>query len=101
MKSLSLMSLLSISLTLGVPSVVLSHPGHEDEFQSTEGIERVEVSPETDSQTTVVQETKAEATQEESGGLPMMTFAAISAGVIILVGGAFAVMGNGSKKENS
>ena len=31
----------------------------------------------------------------------MMTFAAISAGVIILVGGAFAVMGNGSKKENS
>ena len=48
MKSLSLMSLLSISLTLGLPTVVLSHAGHGDEFQATGGIERVEVNPESD-----------------------------------------------------
>lgn len=48
MKSLSLISLLSLSLTLGTPTVVLSHVGHGDEFQATGGIERVEVNPEND-----------------------------------------------------
>jgi membrane fusion protein, cation efflux system len=48
MKSLSLISLLSLSLTLGTSTVVLSHVGHGDEFQATGGIERVQVNPETD-----------------------------------------------------
>ncbi|NET90820.1 MAG: cobalt transporter [Kamptonema sp. SIO1D9] len=48
MKSFSLVSLLSLSLTLGAPSVVLSHVGHGDEFQATGGIDRVEVNAETD-----------------------------------------------------
>ncbi len=49
MKNFSLISILTLSLTLGVPSVVLSHVGHGDEFQATGGIDRVKVNPETDS----------------------------------------------------
>ncbi|MGD1805249.1 cobalt transporter [Dapis sp. BLCC M126] len=49
MKSFSLISILTLSLTLGAPTVVLSHVGHGDEFQATGGIERVRVNPETDS----------------------------------------------------
>lgn len=206
MKSLSLMSLLSLSLTLGAPSVVLSHVGHGDEFQGTGGIERVEVNPENDqllgivvtpieqsasngvmipvtalveadgkqlvfvkyenfyepvevttgetqgdlmevteglsvgeqlvtqgslslyaeSRKTKTAETEAtsepiittettsnsedaentvkaseSATAETSGGFPMMTVAAIGGGVVVLVGGALAVMGSGGKKKNS
>lgn len=48
MKSLSLASILTVSLSIGVPSVVLSHVGHGDEFQATGGIERVQVNTETD-----------------------------------------------------
>jgi cation efflux system membrane fusion protein len=48
MKSLSIISLLSLSLTLGVPNLVLSHVGHGDEFQATGGIEKVQVNAETD-----------------------------------------------------
>ncbi|MEC5032594.1 MAG: cobalt transporter [Oscillatoria sp. PMC 1051.18] len=48
MKSFSLVSLLSLSLTLGAPSIVLSHVGHGDEFQATGGINRVEINAETD-----------------------------------------------------
>lgn len=210
MKSLSLMSLLSLSLTLGAPTVVLSHVGHGDEFQATGGIERVEVNPENDqllgivvtpieqsatngvmipvtalveadgkqlvfvkyenfyepvevttgetqgdlititkglsigeklvtqgslslyaesrktktaeteatSEPIIATETETEttsksgdventvkasesATAETSGGFPMMTVAAIGGGVVVLVGGALAVMGSGGKKENS
>ena len=206
MKSLSLMSLLSLSLTLGVPSVVLSHVGHGDEFQATGGIERVQVNPENDqmlgivvtpieqsaangvmipitalveadgkqlvfvkyenfyepvevttgttqgdlititdglsvgeqlvtqgslslyaeSRKTKTAETEAtsepiittettsnsedaentakaseSATEETSGGFPIITVAAIGGGVVVLVGGALAVMGSGGKKENS
>ncbi|NES64806.1 MAG: cobalt transporter [Okeania sp. SIO2D1] len=49
MKNFSLISILTLSLTLGVPTVALSHVGHGDEFQATGGIERVQVNPETDS----------------------------------------------------
>ncbi|MDJ0553484.1 MAG: cobalt transporter [Microcoleaceae cyanobacterium MO_207.B10] len=49
MKSFSLISILTLTLTLGTPTVVLSHVGHGDEFQATGGIERVQVNPETDS----------------------------------------------------
>ncbi|MDJ0731083.1 MAG: cobalt transporter [Crocosphaera sp.] len=211
MKSLSLMSLLSLSLTLGAPTVVLSHVGHGDEFQATGGIERVEVNPENDqvlgivvtpieqsatnrvmipitalveadgkqlvfvkyenfyepvevttgetqgdliaitkglsvgeqlvtqgslslyaesrktktaeteatSEPIIVSKTDAEgtsnsddsagnivkasesATEETSGGFPLMTVAAIGGGVVVVVGGALAVMGSGGKKENS
>ncbi|EAZ90811.1 efflux RND transporter periplasmic adaptor subunit [Crocosphaera chwakensis] len=211
MKSLSLISLLSLSLTLGAPTVVLSHVGHGDEFQATGGIERVEVNPENDqmlgivvtpieqsaangviipvtalveadekqlvfvqyenfyepvevtigetqgdlieiseglsvgeqlvtqgslslyaesrktktaeteptSEPMIVSETETEttsnnndnagnsvkasepATEEKSGGFPLMTVAAIGGGVVVLVGGALAVMGSGGKKENS
>ena len=211
MKSLSLMSLLSLSLTLGVPNVVLSHVGHGDEFQATGGIERVEVNPENDqmlgivvtpieqtatngvmipvtalveadgkqlvfvqyenfyepvevttgatqgdlieitqglsigeqlvtqgslslyaeSRKTKTAETEPtaepittsepdakgtsnsddnagnmvkaseSATEEQSAGFPMMTVAVIGGGVVVLVGGALAVMGSGGKKENS
>ncbi|MDJ0662029.1 MAG: cobalt transporter [Crocosphaera sp.] len=206
MKSLSLMSLLSLSLTLGVPTVALSHVGHGDEFQATGGIERVEVNPENDqvlgivvtpieqsatngvmipvtalveadgkqlvfvkyenfyepvevttgetqgdlieitdglsvgeqlvtqgslslyaesrktktaetettSEPIIATETTSKsedaentvkasesATEEISGGFPMMTVAAIGGGVVVLVGGALAVMGSGGKKENS
>ncbi|WP_009543192.1 cobalt transporter [Crocosphaera subtropica] len=206
MKSLSLMSLLSLSLTLGAATVVLSHVGHGDEFQATGGIERVEVNPENDqvlgimvtpieqtstngvmipvtalveadgkqlvfvkyenfyepvevttgetqgdlmevteglsvgeqlvtqgslslyaeSRKTKTAETEAtsepmmtpettsksedaenavkaseSATAETSGGFPMMTVAAIGGGVVVLVGGALAVMGSGGKKKNS
>ena len=210
MKSLSLMSLLSLSLTLGVPSVVLSHVGHGDEFQATGGIERVQVNPENDqmlgivvtpieqtaangvmipvtalveadgkqlvfvkyenfyepvevttgttqgdlieiteglsvgeqlvtqgslslyaesrktktaetvptSEPIISAETETEttsnsedaentvkasesATEEKSGGFPIITVAAIGGGVVVLVGGALAVMGSGGKKENS
>lgn len=193
-------------LTLGVPSVVLSHVGHGDEFQATGGIERVEVNPENDqvlgivvtpieqsatngvmipvtalveadgkqlvfvkyenfyepvevttgetqgdlmevteglsvgeqlvtqgslslyaesrktktaeteptSEPIITTETTSNsedaenavkasesATEETSGGFPMMTVAAIGGGVVVLVGGALAVMGSGGKKENS
>ncbi len=210
MKSLSLMSLLSLSLTLATPTVVLSHVGHGDEFQATGGIERVEVNPENDqllgivvtpieqsaangvmipvtalveadgkqlvfvkyenfyepvevttgetqgdlievteglsigeqlvtqgslslyaesrktktaetvptSEPIITTETETDttsnsedaekmvkaselATEEKSGGFPMMTVAAIGGGVVVLVGGALAVMGSGGKKENS
>ncbi len=211
MKSLSLMSLLSLSLTFGVPNVVLSHVGHGDEFQATGGIERVEVNPENDqmlgivvtpieqtstngvmipvtalveadgkqlvfvqyenfyepvevttgatqgdlieiteglsvgeqlvtqgslslyaesrktktaeteatSESIITTETETEATsnsddnsenivktsesatKEKSGGFPLMTVAAIGGGVVVLVGGALAVIGSGGKKENS
>lgn len=40
--------LLITTLLLSVPSLVLSHVGHGDEFQATGGIERVKVNPETD-----------------------------------------------------
>ena len=49
MKSFSLISILTLTLTLSVPTVALSHVGHGDEFQATGGIERVQVNPETDS----------------------------------------------------
>ncbi len=49
MKSFSLISILTLTLTLGTPTVVLSHVGHGDEFQATGGIDRVKVNPETDS----------------------------------------------------
>lgn len=49
MKSLSLTSILSLSLILSTPSISYAHVGHGDEFQSTGGIEKVEVKPETDS----------------------------------------------------
>ncbi|MGD1712463.1 cobalt transporter [Dapis sp. BLCC M172] len=49
MKKFSLISILALSLTLGVPTVALSHVGHGDEFQATGGIDRVKVNPETDS----------------------------------------------------
>ena len=211
MKSLSLMSLLSLSLTLGVPTVVLSHVGHGDEFQATGGIEKVQVNPENDqmlgivvtpieqtvangvmipvtalveadgkqlvfvkyenfyepvevttgatqgdlieitkglsvgeqlvtqgslslyaesrktktaeieatSEPIIVSKTDTEAnsnsddnaenmvkasesaTEEKSGGFPMMTVAAIGGGILVLVGGTLAVMGSGGKKENS
>ncbi|MEL4896631.1 cobalt transporter [Crocosphaera sp. Alani8] len=218
MKSLSLISLLSLSLTLGVATVVLSHVGHGDEFQATGGIERVKVNPDNDqvlgivvtpieqsatngvmipvtalveadgkqlvfvkyenfyepvevttgetqgdlititdglsvgeqlvtqgslslyaeSRKTKTAETEAnsdpsttsqpdqthaeadaqgiphshdsagnmvneseQATEEKSGGFPLMTVAAIGGGVVVVVGGALAVMGNGGKKENS
>ena len=211
MKSLTLMSLLSISLTLGLPTVVLSHAGHGDEFQATGGIERVEVNPESDqllgivvtpieqtaangvmipvtalveadgkqlvfvkyenfyepvevttgatqgdaiaitkglsvgeklvtqgslslyaesrktktaetettSEPIIANETETEATAnndddaenivqaseeataENNAGFPIITVAAIGGGVILLVGGALAVMGSGGKKENS
>ncbi|MDJ0598744.1 MAG: cobalt transporter [Crocosphaera sp.] len=211
MKSLSLMSLLSLSLTLGAPTVVLSHVGHGDEFQATGGIERVEVNPDNDqllgivvtpieqsetngvmipvtalveadgkqlvfvkyenfyepvevttgetqgdlititqglsvgeklvtqgslslyaeSRKTKTAETEAtsepiiasetdvegtsnsddnaenmvkaseETTEETSKGFPIITLAAIGGGVVVLVGGALAVMGSGGKKENS
>jgi len=54
MKSFSLISILTLSLTLGAPTVVLSHVGHGDEFQATGGIERVQVNPETDSMLGIV-----------------------------------------------
>ena len=49
MKNFSLISILTLSLTVGVPTVALSHVGHGDEFQATGGIDRVKVNPETDS----------------------------------------------------
>lgn len=49
MKSLSLTSILSLSLILSTPVISFAHVGHGDEFQSTGGIEKVEVKPETDS----------------------------------------------------
>ena len=54
MKSFSLISILTLSLTLGAPTVVLSHVGHGDEFQATGGIERVQVNAETDSMLGIV-----------------------------------------------
>ena len=69
MKSLSLASLLSASLILGVPSVVLSHVGHGDEFQATGGIERVKVNPELDSMLGIVVTPIAPATDGSSSVL--------------------------------
>ncbi|WP_330203208.1 cobalt transporter [Cyanobacterium sp. Dongsha4] len=49
MKSLSLISILSLSLIFSTPSISYAHVGHGDDFQATGGIEKVEVKPETDS----------------------------------------------------
>ena len=54
MKSFSLISIHTLSLTLGAPTVVLSHVGQGDEFQATGGIERVQVNAETDSMLGIV-----------------------------------------------
>jgi membrane fusion protein, cation efflux system len=41
-------SMLTIMLTLGLPTIVLAHAGHGDEFQSTGNIQRVKINPDSD-----------------------------------------------------
>ena len=41
-------SVLSVGLAISAPTVVLAHVGHGDEFQSEDGIGRVQVKAETD-----------------------------------------------------
>ncbi|MDB9515625.1 efflux RND transporter periplasmic adaptor subunit [Roseofilum reptotaenium CS-1145] len=73
MKSWSLISLLSLTLTLSTPNVVLSHVGHGDEFQATGGIERVQINPETDSLLGIVVTSIAAASDGSSAVMIPMT----------------------------
>ncbi|MEA5511384.1 cobalt transporter [Crocosphaera sp. UHCC 0190] len=75
MKALSLVSLLSLSLTLGVPTVVLSHVGHGDEFQATGGIQKVQMNAETDQMLGIVV-TPIEQTAADGVGV-MIPFSAL------------------------
>lgn len=50
MKPIPVMScILALGLAVSVPTVVVAHVGHGDEFQAEGGINRVQVNPETDS----------------------------------------------------
>lgn len=46
--SLLLQTIISLGILTTIPQITTAHVGHGDEFQSTGGIERVEVKPETD-----------------------------------------------------
>ena len=57
MKSMQLISsILAVGLVVGAPTIVLSHAGHGDEFQSEGGIGRVQVKAETDQMLGIVVE---------------------------------------------
>jgi len=55
-------SVLAVSLAINTPTVVFAHVGHGDEFQSTGGIERVQVNAETDQMLGITVEPIAPAT---------------------------------------
>ena len=55
-------SVLAVSLAISTPTVVFAHVGHGDEFQSTGGIERVQVNAETDQMLGITVEPIAPAT---------------------------------------
>ena len=62
-----LSSILAVGLVIGAPSIVLSHAGHGDEFQSEGGIGRVPVKAETDQMLGIVVEPIAPASDGGSG----------------------------------
>ena len=51
-----LSSIVAVGLIVGAPTIVLSHAGHGDEFQSEGGIGRVQVKAETDQMLGIVVE---------------------------------------------
>ncbi len=59
-------SIFAVGLVVGAPTAVFAHVGHGDEFESEGGIERVQVSAETDSMLGIVVEAIAPTTDGSS-----------------------------------